>query len=550
MPLGEPQFATVSLLLGDAVEGTFRVPITDETTVRRLAKDAMHRLIARSNTGRHVIPRDKISVSEVFVKSGTDKAEIFAQDLVNQVVLVKEEVLYMRLRIRETVMAGMGEEFLTATTSTVGATTSNIDKNGRMNSTTVQTVDVHSSTGEPPQEKASKGKKNSVATEKPIEHTSSSFLSSGAAAGERCKAQNGKRAKQEGREETEVKKEDAGTVAGGGNGKGTGRGLGWGPEAHKCFADNYITSPNRLMQKSRAKREVTAKKATTPVTKLKGKRKLPEKEPSPEVDAVTQPKRRLGWGPEAEKYFPDNYVASPDRIARLKRQEKRMQEKKKKEEEEAAREERKKKEKEEEEAKMRKKNAASSAPTFPSIVQSLEKRLNENQHRGTSPDCISTVTTRKIKGGTSEGDREPRTAPTALAVASTPHQNHGNACRRSTGSNLSRKRRLGEIGEDGSALFPIVVERQLSFEAAEETFTTHTPKEQSTRQLLEGGTAVGEPQQKAPPQGWGKEATRYFDVETYFDDPSKARLSAEILARPIRARRDVVLPYYFSAISK
>ncbi|EKF37859.1 hypothetical protein MOQ_001937 [Trypanosoma cruzi marinkellei] len=272
MPLGEPQFATVSLLLGDAVEGTFRVPITDETTVRRLAKDAMHRLIARSNTARHVIPRDKISVSEVFVKSGTDKVEIFAQDLVNQVVLVKEEVLYMRLRVRETVAAEKGEEFLTTTASTVGATTSNFDKNGRMDSTTVQAVDVHSSTEEPPQEKASKGKKNSVGTEKPVNHTSSSFVSSAAAAEEKCEVRHGKRSKQEGGEETEVKKEDVRTVAGGEKGTGAGRRLGWGPEAHKCFADNYIASPNRLMQKCRAKRKATAKKEKTPVTKLKGKK--------------------------------------------------------------------------------------------------------------------------------------------------------------------------------------------------------------------------------------------------------------------------------------
>ncbi|ESL06537.1 hypothetical protein TRSC58_05787 [Trypanosoma rangeli SC58] len=531
MPSGEPQFATVSLLLGDTVEGTFRVPITDETTVRRLAKDAMRRLLARYSAGRHVFQRDRISVTEVFVKTGSNRAEIFAQDLVNQVVLIKEEVLYMRLHRRERVEAETGEDSLATTETTERITTGDNNTDTCVNTKAVSSVDVHSTSEELPQEK-----KNPAATGELSIHVSSSPAA--AAVSLAVERQNEE-------EVTCEAEEGSGSAEGVEKGKGTRRGLGWGPEAHKHFPKNYIASPNRLMWKLRTKRKATTKEETPSATEVKAKSETLEKESLPEINAVAQPTRGLAWGPEAGKYFSDNYVTSPDRIARIRSREKRLEKKKRHEEEEAARRLQKKKE---EEAKT-KQDTAASLPTFSKIMCSLERRLNEDQHHDTPLDSNSTVmTTHGSKAEASEGDKEPRTAPTAIAVDSTPHTIHENGCRRSTGPKTNRKRRLSEVGDGGSASCPIIVERQLSFET-EDAAITHTPEEQSTRRLLEGTAGASRSQQKVPP-GWGKEATRYFDVDTYFDDPSKAKLSPDILARPVRARRDVMLPYYFAAISK
>ncbi|RNF12266.1 hypothetical protein TraAM80_00414 [Trypanosoma rangeli] len=530
MPSGEPQFATVSLLLGDAVEGTFRVPITDETTVRRLAKDAMRRLLARYSAGRHVFQQDRISVTEVFVKTGSNRAEIFAQDLVNQVVLIKEEVLYMRLHRRERVEAETGEDSLATTETTERITTGDNNRDTCMNAKAVSSVDVHSKSEELSQEK-----KNLADTGKPGVHVSS--VPAAAAVSVAVERQN----EEEVKRETE---EGSSSAAGVEKGNDTRRGLGWGPEAHKNFPNNYIASPNRLMRKPRTKRKTTTKEETPSAMEAEAKSETAEKESLPETNVVAQPTRGLAWGPEAGKYFPDNYVTSPDRIARIRSREKRLEKKKRHEEEEAARQLQKKKE---EEARL-KQNTAASLPTFSKIMHSLERRLNEDQHHDTPLNSNSTVMTHGSKAATSQGDKEPRTAPTAIAVDSTPHTNHENGCRHSTGLKTNRKRRFSEIEGGGSASCPIIVERQLSFEA-EDAAITHTPQEQSTRRLLEGTAGANRSQQKVPP-GWGKEATRYFDVDTYFDDPSKAKLSPEILARPVRARRDVVLPYYFAAISK
>ncbi|RNF21344.1 uncharacterized protein Tco025E_03525, partial [Trypanosoma conorhini] len=117
--------------------------------------------------------------------------------------------------------------------------------------------------------------------------------------------------------------------------------------------------------------------------------------------------------------------------------------------------------------------------------------------------------THDSRGTTSEGEKEPRTAPTAIVLASTPHAIQENRCRRSTGSTINRKRRFSEVGDGGSAACPILVERQLSFET-DDVAVAHTPSEQSTRRLLDGTVESDQTRQKPPP-GWGREAARYFD---------------------------------------
>jgi hypothetical protein len=92
-----PLFATVTFTndLDEPVH-TFRVPLSESTTVRRLAKDALQRLYhsTRSTTNKDAQPSDFL-VREVRV--GEHKAEIFAQDLVLHVVAVREEKIFMKL---------------------------------------------------------------------------------------------------------------------------------------------------------------------------------------------------------------------------------------------------------------------------------------------------------------------------------------------------------------------------------------------------------------------------------------------------------------------
>ncbi|RNF21343.1 uncharacterized protein Tco025E_03524 [Trypanosoma conorhini] len=326
MPSGEPQFATVSLLLADAVEGTFRVPITDDTTVRRLAKDAMRRLLARYSAGRQVIQREKISVTEVFVKSGSNRAEIFAQDLVNQVVLIKEEVLYMRLHMRERVETGTGTgDDSRATADTTDSITARRTHTGsRMDANVPYSADARSTSEEPPQEEQKPGDIGKL-----NKHTSSTPSAAAVPAAVKThEEENVKGSTQEAGEGTRVKEEGTTSAAGERKGKGTRRGLGWGPEAHKHFADNYVASPNKLMQKRWKKGRVTTRKEPPSATEKEERTEAPEKGPSPEITAVTQACRGLGWGPEAGKYFADNYVASPERITRIKSRERRLEKKK------------------------------------------------------------------------------------------------------------------------------------------------------------------------------------------------------------------------------
>lgn len=91
-----PLFATVVFTNeSDETVHTCRVPLSENTTVRRLAKDALQRLYhSTRNTNKEAQPSDFV-VSMVQV--GEPKAEIFGHDLVAQVVSVREEKVFMKL---------------------------------------------------------------------------------------------------------------------------------------------------------------------------------------------------------------------------------------------------------------------------------------------------------------------------------------------------------------------------------------------------------------------------------------------------------------------
>ena len=94
-----PLFATVSFV-GEGSElnqaPTFRVPISETTTVRRLAKDALSRLqLHERANGRE---GDELAVSEVVV--GEQRAQLFVLDIVVQVVSVATERIFVVLRAK------------------------------------------------------------------------------------------------------------------------------------------------------------------------------------------------------------------------------------------------------------------------------------------------------------------------------------------------------------------------------------------------------------------------------------------------------------------
>lgn len=135
--------------------------------------------------------------------------------------------------------------------------------------------------------------------------------------------------------------------------------LGWGPKAHEHFAENYVSSPEKLMRRARAKKAAAAKtdstKTTTTTMTLsvsgsKGsngnppnaeesltsapalKKRKAEEEQKPKAvtavsvdDAGAAVVKRPGWGPEAYKNFAENFVNSPDRYARELRMRKKLE---------------------------------------------------------------------------------------------------------------------------------------------------------------------------------------------------------------------------------
>jgi hypothetical protein len=91
-----PLFATV-VFMNDTNEPchTFRVPITETTSVRRLAKDALQRLFYSVRSANKDTQPTDFAVKEIRV--GEHMAEIFPQDVVIQMVAVRDEKIFMKL---------------------------------------------------------------------------------------------------------------------------------------------------------------------------------------------------------------------------------------------------------------------------------------------------------------------------------------------------------------------------------------------------------------------------------------------------------------------
>lgn len=265
----DPQFATVTFVdRDDTPVGTFRVPLDATTTVRRLAKAAMQRLVLmRRREGIAV------AVMEVYVEGGgiQPRAEVFAQDTVLQVVSVKEEVIYMRLK-----------EPFSHPGMTSGTAPSAVTKE------TVTRDELSSGAAGGPETSATKPTSSAPVS------AAADLTKSFPAPTEASSSVEVTSIEEEGEEGQDSRKGD--------------HLLGWGPDAHKHFAENYVSTPGKRQRR-------VPKIPTAP----DAKKAKSQAEAAPPQAAQVQ-RGVLGWGPEASKMFPDNYVSSPDRVARLARQ--------------------------------------------------------------------------------------------------------------------------------------------------------------------------------------------------------------------------------------
>lgn len=391
LPTGEPQFATVTFVSDDNTTGsTLRVPLNNTTTVSRLAKDAMKRLVlSRPRDDRHG-SFASIAVTEVYVGgSGSQpKAEIFAQDVVSQVVLVREEVIFLKLRAATASTAPSRQPTPPPPTSATAADATAGSASAQAGAAAV----------ERPAKEAAKtstaAAHDAHVTERPTRRAAdTSSSSSSAAAAAKTAAQPAR--------------------------------PGWGPEAYNRFPDNYESTPGKRLRQACRPAPAAAKRTKTETTT-----KEVEKATATESGGTGRPgvegERGLRWGPEAAKSFPANYVSSPEKLARLARQQRR---------------------------------AAKEAA----------------------------------------GVKTQATAPSAKPLAS---------------GRVSRELQFpAEQADDGRATVGHAVQAEV-FTVEEDTPAVDLPK------------------------GWGAQSLRFFDPNTYCDDPTKARLLPNMnLSRSTRRRR-------------
>lgn len=369
-------FATVCLIPegGDASRGgTIRVPVTAETTVRQLAKESMHRLLlSRRSNGVKIRP---VAVTEVRVGGITEEhAEIFSVDFVTQVVLLKEETVYMKLKLAEASTAG-----------TAAAAVDHLAVNKETalpNAVPPTAVAVPGATLNAPMPPVTQVNVPAVAQLESSSFTPTAAVPAAPEAGARGNRGTTKRPRRA--DETWTRHPDCG------------------PEAVTHFNPNYTSSSEVIARRLRAK---TAEEKRAPATV--------------DIDAKSPQRPTVmpsGWGPEAYKSFAANYVSSPDRLARQLRKQRRL------------------------EAAEAKKAAPAASP--PARAEGTSRQLGLETDSPTQRDTV------------------------------------------------------------GHCVSPIVVEDEVPL-----------------------------------PKGWGSEASKYFDPETYCDDPSKARLTFGNRSRPTRYSR-------------
>ncbi|EPY17469.1 hypothetical protein STCU_10596 [Strigomonas culicis] len=261
----EPQFATVTLLSADESEKTtFRVPIAADTTVRQLAKEAMRRFVlSRRHAGGAALP----AVTQVYVggHSTQPSAELFARDVVTQVMLVKDEVVFMKLR----------------------------DNGGAAAAKEAPSTARTSPTCSPP----APGRAAAVAPAEEGHERGAPAATRGGALAERG-----------------VNEERAATANAGQSGK---------ENEHRKPAKGKAPPPAKVQQEAKAKQAEERRrkeKKESPYAVVKRERRA-DAEVEPEVAEIQErERRRMGWSAHLHSDFAANYVSSPDKLFRARRQ--------------------------------------------------------------------------------------------------------------------------------------------------------------------------------------------------------------------------------------
>ncbi|KPI84838.1 hypothetical protein ABL78_6095 [Leptomonas seymouri] len=433
--IGEPQFATVTFVGEDNLPGsTFRVPLNSSTTVSRLAKDAMKRLVlSRPSEGRH-LQLPAIVVTEVYV-GGTDtqpKAEVFAQDIVHQVVLVREEIIYMKLRAgpssamssrlptppplpEATQRCSLADAAVDATASTGAPRIAAAQPKGSVRAD--NEVDEAPAVSRPSLTAAWPGGTNTTTQPPPAKPLGTAALV----------------AQLTSASATEEKREVVQPAAALATAAAHPKRPGWGPEAYERFADNYVSTPGKRPRKTPRNRAAAATAAadSRDTKKMKAESKIrPAEKKATAAGSERETERGLRWGPEASKSFPDNYVSSPEKLARLARQQQRR---------------------------VANKETIQSAAAPPPIVPEAKARVSrELVYPSDQPESGRTTVGHPVEG------------------------------------------EVITVEEDSASAAPAV----------------------------------------ELPKGWGTDSLRYFDPNTYCDDPKKARLVPNMdLSRSVRQRR-------------
>lgn len=307
----EPLFATVTFVSEDDVLGnTFRVPINGTASVRRLAKDAMQRLVLSRRNVTASSHAPAIVVTEVYVggTGGQPKAEVFAQDCVTQVILVREEVVYMRLKAVNTstepsrLTSPAPQLPAPAPQPPVASTLPAAPADGA--AAPAEAAVVHAASALPPTASAMPPPPPPAAELKPTTMVSASDLAvpvpvptapaTAAAEPRPCRP-------------------------------------GRGSAPHTFFAANYTSSPGK---RPRAAAAAADKKKAPAAKRHKEEAAASAKAPAASAKAPTalemQAKQapnklgevegsRFGWGPEAARNFADNYVSSPGKRVAARR---------------------------------------------------------------------------------------------------------------------------------------------------------------------------------------------------------------------------------------
>lgn len=349
---GGPLFATVSLCgaRADDVIATLRVPIAPDTTIRQLAKGAMQRL-AVSRRGGATASLPKMMVTGVFVGGGAQpKAEVFSHDLVSHVVLLREEIVYLRLHcssdngegevtllkrdlhndVHESEKGTEHQRVVAPSNRLTPVKSSAPSVSPKKTELSVKAVET---TAPKPAVNSSR-KRESSPEEEEIVKTPRRPLTRRAA-----KRQRGELTPEE--LEQTAKQASKHILS-----TSSKTHLGWGPKAFEHFPENYVSSPEKLMRRRRTKNNGKQKvEETISLTSASGCTENDKGSKVADKTAIevrdresSPPAKRPGWGPEAYKNFAANFVNSPDRYAKeLRMKKKREEEEQKRLKEEAAR---------------------------------------------------------------------------------------------------------------------------------------------------------------------------------------------------------------------